>query len=144
MLRNEPAIVFQCRLHNPHWHPQERPDHWKCCRGLSFGLSMGENVLLVLTKVSPCRQIQASVAHYLPLCVWSVTKSWVIDLMASDMYTDMSDEYIHSPAPVRELILSNHLSLSWWQSVHQTGRPIRSSSSLHCVCTRALQPICRP
>ena len=40
---------------------------------------MGGNVLQVLTKVSPCRQIQASVAYYLPLCVWSVTKSWVID-----------------------------------------------------------------
>ena len=73
---------------------------------------MGGNVLQVLTKVSPCRQIQASVAYYLPLCVWSVTKSWVIDLMASDMYTEMGDEYIHSPAPVRELLISNHLSLS--------------------------------
>ena len=63
---------------------------------------MGGNVLQVLTKVSPCRQIQASVAYYLPLCVWSVTKSWVIDLMASDMYTEMGDEHIHSPAPMRE------------------------------------------
>ena len=39
---------------------------------------MGGNVLQVLTKVSPCRQIQAPVAYYIPLCVWSVTKSWVI------------------------------------------------------------------
>ena len=73
---------------------------------------MGGNVVQVLTKVSPCRQIQASVAYYRLLCVLPVTKSWVIDLMASDMYTEMRDEYIHSPAPVRELFLSNHISLS--------------------------------
>ena len=39
---------------------------------------MGGNVLQVLTKVSPCRQIQASVGYYLPLCVWSVMKNWII------------------------------------------------------------------
>ena len=80
VLRNEPAIVCPMSTASPtYWHPHERPDHWQLCGGLRFGLSMGGNVLQVLTKGYPCRQIQASVAYYLPLCVWPVTKSWVTD-----------------------------------------------------------------
>ena len=104
VLRNEPAIVCpMSTASSAYWHPHERPDHWQLCGGLRFGLSMGGNVLQVLTKWSPCRQIQASVAYYLPLCVWSVTKSWVIDQprvhtcpMATDTYTEIGNESILS------------------------------------------------
>ena len=69
-----------------------------------MGLSMGGNAWRVRTKLSPCRQSPVSVAYYLPLCVSFVTKCWAIDQpvctcilsMASDTYTDIGNESIHS------------------------------------------------
>ena len=81
---------------------------------------MGGNALQALKKCSLCHQSQASVAYYLPLCVWSVTKSWVIDqpestcVTCSDTYTEIGNESIHSVTSSSEIneYLSYHVSFS--------------------------------